>query len=259
MNNKYFNQYKNINRNRLFTLIIEVTQEGKQYERKYHILKVIPNADIISHALDIAKEKAEYTMAEDQGERIRTNEGKVLSAFRGVFAETAIQILFETVLNNYEDLEIIRYDIERETFEYKPEEYDVRIKNKNNVYDLEIRSSENYKYDLKGGLEKLDIIGEYTNSTKVSEEYSDYYVRPLYHYKPTTYKQEKNLSSYIDKLKKGEIILYITAGTDLYSMNKYSKIKNLGQEKTKYRCLWMQHPKAKDIKDFINIIKQKLK
>lgn len=251
MPNKYYQGYKNLSRSNLFSMGKIITQEGTRYQRDYHVLKVNVNNDMIQHTLEIAEEKSSYTMDKDQAEKIRTFEEKKLSAFRGVLAETASQILLERCLK-LSTIDIKRFDIERSTFAYSPEEYDIKILYKNNSYEIEIRSSENYKYNLRDGLEKLDIIGIYTNDTKLEEEPAHFYIRPLYQYNPLIFKQERNLESYLRKIKRGEITLYLTAGTDRKSMERYSRIKQMGQNKTEFRCLWMQHPTAKDILQFIN-------
>lgn len=85
---------------------------------------------------------------------------------------------------------------------------------------------------------------------------SDFYIRPLYHYTPSLGKQEKNLTTYINKLKKGEIILYLTAGTDQETMEEHHEVRPMGQNKTLYRCLGMQHEKTKDIMQFISQLQE---
>ena len=83
---------------------------------------------------------------------------------------------------------------------------------------------------MREGLEKLDIIGAYTNFKKTGEDPSDFYIRPLYQYNPVTGRQERSLAEYIHKLKNGEITLFLTAGTDLDTMERYGKLKKMGSK-----------------------------
>jgi hypothetical protein len=256
MANQFFNDYQSINRNNLFNLQTIITKEGSKHQRSYQVLKVNLNEDIIQHALKIAELKSRFTMNFNQAEIARTQEEKKLSSFRGVLAETASHLLLESYLNpNIVDIK--RFDIERTSFTYSSDEYDIKIVHNNKSYKIESRSSENYKHSLKEGLENLDIIGSYTNNKKVVEEPSDFYIRPLYQYDPVIGQQERSLDNYINMLEKEEIVLYLTAGTDLDSMVKYGKIKQMGQNNTQFRCLWMQHPTAKDIMQFITELQNK--
>lgn len=255
MLNRFFEGYQNINKLEILREKSVITQEGTGYEREYKVFKVQMNEDIIQHALNVAEEKSKYVMDEDQAEQIRTPEQKILSVFRGVLAETASQIFLEDTIKST----VKRFDLERSSFEYSSDEYDIKIFNDNTSFEIEIRSSENYKHDFITGLEKFDIIGAYTNQKKQREEPSDFYIRPLYQYDPILNAQEKNLENFISKLNTEEITLYLVAGTTGEYMEKYNRLKKMGQNNTEFRCLWLQHPTAYDIKKFSELLEKEFK
>lgn len=258
MPNQFHHGYVEINKADLLSTHTIITKEGERYQRNYQVLKVNLNDDIINHALQIAKEKSQFTMNADQNAVSRTEDAKLLSAFRGILAETAIQVLLEQCMN-FNKVEIKRFDLERASFKYSSDEYDLKLIVDNQSYEIESRSSENYKYTLREGLEKLDIIGAYTNFKKIGENPSDFYIRPLYQYNPVTGRQERSLAEYIHKLKNGEITLFLTAGTDLDTMERYGRLKKMGQKNTEFRCLWMHHSSTKDIIQFVTQLQDKFK
>lgn len=250
MPNSFFYDYQKLNTTHLFSAENITTKKGTQYERQYQVLKVNMNEALIQHALKIAQIKSQYTMNANQAEEARTPEQKLLSAFRGILAETAVHILLEKYLNTTKTA-IKRFDLERESFEYSSDEYDLQLIYNHHSYEMESRSSENYKQDLAKGLERLDILGTYTNGTKIKEEPAEFYIRPLYQYTNFTGFQERNINKYIHMLRQEEIILYLTSGTDRETMAKYGRLKPMGQNNTLYRCLWLHHYKTKDMKQFL--------
>lgn len=258
MANIFHREYEQLDKSNLLTLETVITKQGTKYERNYQILRVNPKEEFIRHALKIAKVKSKHTMDEDQAENIRDFDQKVLSAFRGIFAETAVQVYLEKILPH---CKILRYDIERLTFAYSPEEYDLKIVQNGKTYEIESRSSENYKrgMDITKGLETLDIIGSYTNNTKVQESPADFYIRPLYQYETRNGYQERNLNNYLKRLREGDIVLYLTAGTDFETMQRYGRLKPMGQNNTLYRCLWLHHIKTKDIIQFMKQLQSTFK
>ena len=70
---------------------------------------------------------------------------------------------------------VLRYDLERQTFEYKTDEYDLKIVINDNCYEVESRSS-NIHYECIENFIKNDvIIGPYGNSIKPTDEFADFH------------------------------------------------------------------------------------
>lgn len=57
----------------------------------------------------------------------RSFDEKLEKQTQGVLAEIAVHIFLEKILN----FDVLRFDLERETFQYNPMEYDLKIKTSN--------------------------------------------------------------------------------------------------------------------------------
>ena len=84
MPNQFYQRYVEMNKANLFSSHTIITKEGEMYQRNYQVLKVNLNDDMINHALQIAKEKSQFTMNADQNAVSRTEDAKLLSAFRRI-------------------------------------------------------------------------------------------------------------------------------------------------------------------------------
>ncbi|EJR29583.1 MULTISPECIES: hypothetical protein [Bacillus cereus group] len=226
-----------------------VTFDISNPNHKYTILKCETNKVIIDHVKRITKEKEKHTMSSSQDLTPREKNEKLTKLFQGIYAETYLHKFFELVLSS-KDFSILRWDLERSSFKYSTDEYDLKIiKDSTTEYTVESRSSQNYKHSLKHGVENFDIIGPYVNSVKKKEDYNDFYLRPLFQYADYSKRTivETNYSSFTDLLLKDSISLYIITGCHKEIMYS-APIKNMGQ-RSKYK--YIPHVHVPDIINFI--------
>ncbi|HFK1681937.1 TPA: hypothetical protein ACGXND_001755 [Bacillus tropicus] len=226
-----------------------VTFGIKNSHLKYTILKCETNKEIIDHVKKITEEKEKYTMDLSQNLDFRDRNEKLTKLFQGIYAETYLHKLLELVLNS-KNFSVLRWDLERPSFQYNTDEYDLKIiKDSTIEYTVESRSSQNYKYSLRYGVENFDIIGPYVNSVKTQEDYNDFYLRPLFQYADhsTNNSMENNYSTFTDLLLQDSISLYIITGCHK-EMMYIAPVKSMKQ-KSNY-----QHIPHVFVPDIINFI-----
>ena len=191
--------------------------------------------DLMINCYNIAIEKAKKTMPQDQAGNIRPPKIKVVNQFRGVLAETIVH-LFLYYKCNVNIKNIYRYDLERETFDYKPQEYDIKVVINNEEKELEIRSSNNPYNSLENYLARRGVICAYTNSFKLSEDFKDLSIAVIYdktaHTGPLSFEQREK---FIKDFAKNEYKIYlVTHCATKRAAEVYGKIKEYGQHGTKY-------------------------
>ena len=221
-------------------------------EGEFAIVEFMPVNSILNNCYKIAVEKAKYTMDEGQDLQIRNRRKKIINQFKGIMAETAIQLyLLERC--NFKIDSVKRWDLERESFAYTNNEYDIKITQSGIDFFIESRSSSSYKTDLKHFMMYYDIIGKYANQRKTNERISDLYVRPVFQYVNCTLTQdeyEQEIFNTFDDISAKRLKLYLVAvagKNEMYGPRGYKK--NMGQGKTRYQCI-----KIKDAHDIRAIL-----
>lgn len=140
------------------------------------------DTDLLKNVYNISLEKAEKTMDFNQNLEERNKKIKIIRQFRGVLAETIVHLYLHYICKIPIN-KIKRYDLERETFEYKPQEYDIKLcSNYQNIdcYTIEVRSSNNPYKNIEDYLTKKGIICAYTNNRKATEEIKDISIAIIY-------------------------------------------------------------------------------
>lgn len=153
--------------------------KSEELEGFGEVLEFQAPADIYNNCFKIAREKAQYTMDYSQELKIRTPKEKVIKQFKGVLAETAIHLYLVKECGIPFD-KVHRWDLERSSFRYSSNEYDLRFLTDSGELSIESRASDSYKTSLDEFVKKYDIIGKYSNSKKVGEKTADLYIRPVY-------------------------------------------------------------------------------
>jgi len=196
------------------------------------IVKVHTNRTAMVLAYNLSREKALHTMSSNQNLQEREFETKVAKLCRGIIGEMAIQIFLSTQLERPIS-DVLRYDLERLSFQYSPIEYDLSL----NEMRIEVRTSNNPYSTLKEYLNSSDrgVICRYINTKKVSERSADYYFAVVYDYPDqkgrTSELQEK---AFMKDLLHGSLHMYIIAGVSEQERLASEKIVSLGQYKTSY-------------------------
>lgn len=231
--------------------IKEPINNGKNFIYRYLV-----RVDDILLTWKMAHEKAGYTMDASQSGEKRSVNVKVINAFKGMLAELVCHRFLISVVGE-EDKNIYRYDIVRNDFSYDSEEYDIKIKNNDEIYNVEIRSSISYKTDIEQAYNQFDIIGSYVNENKRHEDLSDIYIRPFYQYNKVKERSvEERNKIHIDILT-GKVSIYIIAGAFKEDFEKKGYTKTMGQNNTNYYALKIKE--ASDPYQFIERYWKKLR
>lgn len=238
------------------------------------VLEFHAPADMYNNCVKIAREKARYTMDYSQNLTIRSRVEKEIKQFKGILAETAIQ-LYLVQKCGIPFKQVHRWDLERDTFQSASNEYDLKItaaneeitdeeitnreitnrKITNRKITIESRASDSYKTTLESFVRYYDIIGKYSNSRKTSEKKADIYMRPVYQFTPCVSKREHDNKLYetYEMIQSKELRLYLVSGATKDEMfGEWSYMKNMFQGSTMYRCLKIKD--AGDMKRISEII-----
>lgn len=122
-------------------------------------------AGIYNNCYKIAREKAKYTMNYNQNLRVRSGKEKEIKQFKGVLAETAVQLfLVQECGIPFE--QVRRWDLERRNFRNAWREYDIKIVTGNKELFIESRASDSYRTSLPEFVKNYDIIGRYSNRSR---------------------------------------------------------------------------------------------
>lgn len=199
------------------------------------VLEFRAPADMYNNCVKIAREKARYTMDYSQSLVLRPPEEKEIKQFKGILAETAIQ-LYLVQKCRIPFHQVHRWDLERDTFQSASNEYDLKItaangentngkiangentngkitngeiangeianrevtnrKIANREITIESRASDSYKTSLDSFVRQYDIIGKYSNSRKTNEKKADVYMRPVYQFTSCMNKTEHKSKLY---------------------------------------------------------------
>lgn len=233
-----------------------VTEKLSVNGNEVKVLKCLPNQCLLEMCQQLAIEKAKYTMDQDQRGEIRSQGEKESKQLEGIIAETYCHLL---LMQHLPDWQILRYDLERDSFNYSTDEYDIKIKKDDKEYEFEIRNSYSYKTSIAQGYAKLDVLGAYVNIYKLSEQLSDFFIRPLFQLNPPEgYRRYAPKFNSADELLRkifdGSIIPYICCGTDKNDLIKNGYQSTFNQGSTKYQAIKMVN--TKDIIDFIEYLQK---
>jgi hypothetical protein len=256
--NEYGKQFEEIFKKTNFENVLkeETIIVDKQSKK---VLRFIPNDEIVDLCIETALEKAKHTMVYNQNATERTPKEKVVNAFRGILAETVVHI-FLVKYCGLDFEKVKRFDMERESFKYSTEEYDINIYDEDKVLRLECRSSASWTKSIANAYASKPIVGPYTNSKKKKEEQSELYSCVLYQYSPNfckgrdVYKEKDSLK--LDTIKdicNGNLLVYLPSGALKEEMfGPLSEKINYGQVNTEYQSVAIK--KVGDIEDYKNKI-----
>ena len=198
-----------------FYLEKEVSVEGK----KFTYLECNIDQEILNCAMDLAKEKSIYTMRNNQASQLRTDQTKLIKCAQGILAEMFIHFM---LVERY-GFDVYRYDLERSTFIYSTEEYDLKIYVSDEYYEIESRSSNIHHISVERFIKNDVIIGPYGNKIKIEDELADFHFRPIYMPEFTPFGNQFKL-----------IITGVATKDDFL---RYGYTKSLGQRGTTYKVV----------------------
>ncbi len=210
---------------------------------KTHSLPVIKfeyknfSKELIKNCYDISVAKAEKTMNQDQAGQKRSQKIKIINQFRGILAESIVHLYLHFGIGIPFD-KIKRYDLERKTFDYNPEEYDIKIVSTDSqkTKEIEVRSSNNPYKTISRYLANRGIICTYTNKLKKHENAKDISFAVIYsNYKHTGHLDEKIRSKFFQDFKNENYQIYlITHCATKQAFSEHGETVNLGQGNTEY-------------------------
>ena len=217
--------------NEHYNFFIEKSISINNKEFRYLICNI--DMEILKCALSLAKEKTNYTMDLNQASIPRDYITKIKKCSQGILAEMFIHFL---LIERYH-LNVLRYDLERDSFVYNPEEYDLKVVTSNKDYEIESRSSNIHHTSIEKFVTTDVIIGPYVNKIKSKDDLADFHFRPIYmpEFEPFEYHDGKLIIS--NKFFENKINLVITgvATKDDFINNGYTA--SLGQWGTKYNVV----------------------
>ena len=192
---KTMNFYNNGNEYKIETVILDYSNFDKE---------------LINNCYKIADVKSRKTMDFNQAGKKRILKEKIMKQFRGVLAETIVH-LYLYYRCNIDKNNIKRYDIERESFEYSQEEYDVNvILNNNKIITLEIRSSNNPYKNISDYLSNRGIKYVYFNEHKKKEKFRDLAIAVIYDLENHTGQLgDKQIEKFFNNLKDKKYKIYL--------------------------------------------------
>lgn len=209
----------------------------------FPVLQIEFDKDDIELAKRQAELKAKYTSDADQNGDVRKTYTKICKQLSGCLSEIAVDYYLRliSIAKAYDNklVRIIRYDDIRIDGYRSPEnEFDIRILsiNPNEKFDVSVRSSINFKRDLRG-ITNLNIIGPYTNKVKLKETPSDFYIQPIFQYKKPDEDLKVQDLDFCKLFDEGLFDLYIVGGCTKNMMEQSDKFSSLGQKDTNYRIL----------------------
>lgn len=204
-----------------------------------HVYKFPFSSEELNFTYRMAFEKAKFTMARNQAGTKRLPLTKVDKAFQGMLAEYAVHKFIHEILH-VPYTQISRYDVDRNSFQYVPnEEYDIKIIKDSKTYDCEVRSSIKVGKIPEDAFNTYDVIGPYYNDYKVvEEEFADFYIRPMYMVNNKRFNKKKD--SIIQEIRKGTVSLYILTGAIKTDFETFGYQKNMDQKDTDYWAIRMK-------------------
>lgn len=220
---------KKENENYSFFTECTVTINNTQF--KYLVCNV--DLDLLKCAVELAKVKSKFTMSQNQASIPRDSVTKLQKCAQGVLAEMFIHIL---LVHRY-DFKVLRYDLERQSFIYSTEEYDLKIYISNDFYEVESRSSNIHHRSIKKFIMEDVIIGPYGNKVKIEDELADFHFRPIYVPDFIPFTSENGKYHYSENMINGDIKLVITGVATKEDFLNHGFRQTLGQKGTSYQVV----------------------
>ena len=173
-------------------------------------------------------------MSLNQNQISRSDEEKIKKQTQGILAEIAIHLLIQEEYL----LSILRFDLERENFEYTKLEYDLKMsKEGESDIEIEVRSSNAHSQSIVNFIVNGKIIGGYGNSTKPTDEICDFHFRPMFFPKFTT----------VGESPWNAFKLYLFGCATKKEFEKFGYKGSLGQSNTTYMLIDNTHCKDMDM------------
>lgn len=234
----------------------EVVEEIAYKPFKYLVCNI--DLDILKCAVELAKKKSQFTMNQNQANIPRSETVKLKKCAQGILAEMFVHFL---LMERY-NLNVLRFDLERDSFEYSTDEYDLKIITSSKEYEVESRSSNIHHYSIWKFVKSDVMIGPYGNASKIMDEYADLHFRPIYlpEFFPFAFEGEKVV--YNKKMVDGTIKLVITGVATKKDFAEHGYDSSLGQRGTTYHVVDISKigdvdEMDKKIKNLIKWIKEK--
>jgi len=199
------------------------------------IIEVIPSPELVETSILLAEEKSLKTMDSNQNLIVRNRAEKINQSCRGILGEAAIQLLFAKQLK-LPLTDIKRFDLERDSFDYTSDEYDLRISN----IRIEVRTSNNPTASILDYISNRDrgVICTYTNRVKSREQESDFYFGFVYDYPgmrgPVPLDRK---ISFARDIVEGRLKMYLVAGVNNAERERYGVVTHLNQSNTSYKVV----------------------
>lgn len=228
-------------------------QFKKLQSHGYTYYSFSPTLDDLRLVKYIAVNKAIKTNNADQNGNERDLNTKIHKQFMGDLAELAVTKFLVNVIH-LEESKVKWWDVERETFDYSKNEYDVAILGEGNTFiEVNVRASF-YKESKNIGemflSDKMDYITSYTNSVKQKENEGDISLRVIYSF-PKSFKSKLPNNSktkafyntfdffkYLTTKDNNEFLrIYVVGFAPTSLIKDKQKEKSLSQKNTKYKTI----------------------
>lgn len=212
-----------------YDFFMERTELINHKDFKYLVCNI--DIEIMKCAVKIAKEKSQFTMAQNQASIPRSEVVKLNKCAQGVLAEMFVHFL---LMNRYK-LDVLRYDLERPTFVYSTEEYDLKIITSDGLeYEVESRSSNIHHSYIQRFISTDVFIGPYGNKLKITDDLADFHFRPIYMPNFEPFIEEHGKTIYNPAVFNGDVLLVITGVATKQDFIKNAYDATLGQKGTIY-------------------------
>ena len=235
-----------------YVFFTEVEEEISFKPFKFLVCNI--DLDILKCAVELAKEKSQFTMNQNQANIPRSETVKVKKCAQGILAEMFVHFL---LVERY-GFNVKRFDLERDSFEYSTDEYDLKIIVDSKEYEVESRSSNIHHFSIRKFVKEDVMIGPYGNASKIMDEYADLHFRPIYmpEFFPFSY-EDGGKVVYNKKMIDGSIRLVITGVATKEDFLKNGRNSSLGQRGTTYHVVDIS--KIGDITEMDKKIKELIK
>ena len=177
-----------------------------------------------------------------QAGKARSPEMKYQKQLMGILAEIYSQLLLEEIVADAQlkgNWQVVRYDdVRTDNFRSPANEYDIKLSSKaaDKSFIIESRSSMAHNRSLENAIKQFDIIGPYVSATKLKEDYSDIFIRPLYEFTPWE-KEKYNPEKFSSYLENAEVKLHLVAACTKKEMLEHGYLKSMSQQGTQYNSL----------------------
>jgi hypothetical protein len=216
-----------------------------------NIVEIKPDKRILEFTHELAVEKAQKIMPQNQNLETRSIESTVGNLCRGILGETALNLVFaETIAES--PSEILQFDLERPSFDYVPNEYDLMFRGRR----LEVRTSNNPFARIQDYLwaQERGVICRYTNAIKTKELRAAYYFAVVYDYPGASgaVADDKKISFLAD-MDAGNLRMYLAGAVNDSERETHSIVGTMGQANTNYE--YVPFSKCRSVLQVMNEMK----